>query len=1073
MFLTGVFLLEYGALHEQLLSISGGKFLIWAGREILSSHSSTMSDLSDNPSIERWLQVAESHLKNGDFTDARKAAETANKLSPGNPRVVEILNRIEQKEKEEDSSLVPSPNKSPEATTSQNLTELLAKFKVLSSTASAEGTDASPAERIQHEQQRLERKSQLIDRIDGRLSDGEFEKALELIDSALLEFPRDTELEQLEEEAQKGIEDKNTSEELLHQGRLLTQSKKHDAAIVELEKAWKLDPPNPEIRELLVENLLVVASTMVSTDWKAAEGVLQRIISLDPKNEQVRQLRQLIQQKQKDEFVSRSLAKAREHQVRGQLESAEMILRGGLERYPDESRILRLLNIIVKSRQTTDQQDLVVQLESQVKSLLETDQYDEAKRQVANALQNDPSNSRLVFLLESVETAFSKAKAKAKDQIRALSSQTDPSALQEALSLTSRWEASDPEESFFLDHRRELEKKISQSPASVERHVREPDRTDEPESRDVAGFTPGVEDKGEQTPALTQESAEQKRKALKVGLIVAAVAILLLVMISTVKWLSRPRYSEVNIASKPPGARVYVDNQEIGVSGSTLRIAVPRGGARLNFRLSLENHRDHTGVIDVKPNETYSVGPFMLEEILQVSSELREMYEKAVQAYNDKNWFEPEGQSLLEYANQLLSMDPDNRNGVKAKTEGLLSGVKDEFLNQWQNLPKRDAGTERELDVLELLVKVDPENPDVKERMEIIRGEAERIKGEIRIAINKNNFFPPEGKNAWDLLNELDKRFRKRERPYRQSRLTEMAAKVSSLATDKCRGSNPKKGECVEFVSLALNYFQENPILQQLRENSKERKETPPVLPKGPDPIQTRLAGLDAKMTAAFPKRCVVPETDSVLFYANEILKLDDSNRRALDLRGECRGLANSEAAQLSDREQSRTALSSPDEARKVIVNLERATKIYQAIHSFWNDDLQAPTRLKDLSVRLELINKLLNTGDSFPVSHLHGIGGLGFLGRCDGDLTLNGYQVKYTPNNKKKHNDIVMSYSDLKDIALDGGKLGITTADRKSNKFKAQAEDEKQSTEQMRRIQNRINELKAVRDTLAEGTKP
>jgi len=423
-----------------------------------------MSDLRDNPSIERWLQVAESHLKNGDLTDARRAVEIASKLSPASPRVAEILHRIEQKEKQQESSLPPPTNRSPETTTSQNLSELLAKFRVLNSNDRSETADASPAERIQHEQRRLERKNQLIDQIDRCLSDGEFEKALELIDSALLEFPRDAELEQLEKEAQKGIEDKNTTEELLHQCRLLTQSKRHDAAIVELEKAWKLDPANPEIRELLVENLLVVASTMVSTDWKAAEGVLQRIISLDPKNEQVTQLKQLIQHKQKDEFISRSLAKAREHQVRGQLESAEMVLRDGLERYPDESRILRLLNIIVKSRQTPDQQDLVVRLESQVKSLLETDQYDEAKRQVANALQNDPSNSRLVFLLESVETAFSKAKAKAKDQIRALSSQTDPSALQEALSLTSRWEASDPEESFFLDHRRELEKKISQSP---------------------------------------------------------------------------------------------------------------------------------------------------------------------------------------------------------------------------------------------------------------------------------------------------------------------------------------------------------------------------------------------------------------------------------------------------------------------------------------------------------------------------------------------------------------------------------------------------------------------------------
>jgi len=581
-----------------------------------------------------------------------------------------------------------------------------------------------------------------------------------------------------------------------------------------------------------------------------------------------------------------------------------------------------------------------------------------------------------------------------------------------------------------------------------------------------------MEDKGDQTPALKQESAEQKRKALKVGLIIGAAAVFLVLIISTVRWLSRPRYSEVNIASKPPGARVYVDGQEMGISGSPLRIAVPRAGARLNFRLSLENHRDHTGVIDVKPNVTYSVGPFVLEEILQVSSELREMYEKAVQAYNDKNWFGPEGQNLLEYANQLLSMDPDNRNGVKAKAEGLLSGVKDEFLNQWQNLPKRDTGTERELDVLELLVKVDPENPNVKERLEIIRGEAERIKGEIRRAISKNSFFPPEEKNAWDLLNELDKHFRKRERPYRQSRLTEMATKVSSLAADKCKGSSPTNSQCLDFVKLALTYFPNDQAIRDLDDKSKVRKDAPaPTLPKGPDPIQTRVAELTSKMDAAFSKQCVVPENGSVVFYANEILKIDDSNRHALDLRGECRGLANSEAAQLSDREHSRTALSSPDEARKVKANLERATKIYQAIRSFWSDDLLAPTRLKDLSVRLELINKLLNTGDSFPVSHLHGIGALGILGRCDGDLTVNGYQIKYTPN-KKKHNDIIIDYPDLKDIAPDGGKLGLTTVDRKSNKFKAEAEDEKQNAEQVKRIQNQMNELKTVRETLA-GTRP
>ncbi|HUU14440.1 MAG TPA: protein kinase [Terriglobia bacterium] len=192
------------------------------------------------------------------------------------------------------------------------------------------------------QQARLEAKSRTVALIDRELHLGDFRRALNQLKKAQKEFPNDAELAELEKLARRGIERTAEAERLFKQGQELRAQKRFEEGVETLRKAHELDEANPGIRAALVETLVEHARTMVETDWAAAEELTRQALALDPGHSLAKSLRTLALDREREEFVDRCLAQARQLQTAGDLKGALKVVEQGLATHSRDTRLGQL-----------------------------------------------------------------------------------------------------------------------------------------------------------------------------------------------------------------------------------------------------------------------------------------------------------------------------------------------------------------------------------------------------------------------------------------------------------------------------------------------------------------------------------------------------------------------------------------------------------------------------------------------------------------------------------------------------------------------------------------------------------
>ncbi len=194
------------------------------------------------------------------------------------------------------------------------------------------------------QQSRLDAKARWAERIDAALNAGDHPRALELVASALAEFPADSELAALEKLAQKGLDRSREGQDLIARGQELRQSGKLAEAVAVLRQAVALDDRSPAARAALVEALVTQAGAKIEQDWGAADEWIDQALALDASHTQARSLKTLVGDKRREAGVNEALTRACELQGAGNVKAAYQEVLGGLAAYPLDNRLTQLKN---------------------------------------------------------------------------------------------------------------------------------------------------------------------------------------------------------------------------------------------------------------------------------------------------------------------------------------------------------------------------------------------------------------------------------------------------------------------------------------------------------------------------------------------------------------------------------------------------------------------------------------------------------------------------------------------------------------------------------------------------------
>jgi serine/threonine protein kinase len=192
------------------------------------------------------------------------------------------------------------------------------------------------------QQKQVQEKAHWVEQIDQSLEAGDYAKALEASQSAQLEFSGSAELAQLEKLATEGIEKGQEARKLLVDAQTECGQKNFDKGIELLRRAYDLDARNATVRRLLADTLVEKARTIMDSDQKTAENLIQQALVLDINHVQARGFRTLMLDRRKNEFIDQCRAHVRQFQANGDIHGAVNAVDQALARFPGEQQLTQL-----------------------------------------------------------------------------------------------------------------------------------------------------------------------------------------------------------------------------------------------------------------------------------------------------------------------------------------------------------------------------------------------------------------------------------------------------------------------------------------------------------------------------------------------------------------------------------------------------------------------------------------------------------------------------------------------------------------------------------------------------------
>jgi tetratricopeptide (TPR) repeat protein len=204
-----------------------------------------------------------------------------------------------------------------------------------------------------------EAKASWIDKIDRALFSGDYARADDLLETALLETPEDGELIRLKEQIQEASQRQMQAKSLLDEGQRLASAGDRPAAVQKLRAARELRDSDPAVRDALKSVLVEHARFLTEQDWRSALPFIEEALEIDPADPEAASVARLVEDVRQREQIDRYLMEARELQTSRKLQEALENVEQALREYPNEIRLSQLRNTLRASlaRRHSDQQE--------------------------------------------------------------------------------------------------------------------------------------------------------------------------------------------------------------------------------------------------------------------------------------------------------------------------------------------------------------------------------------------------------------------------------------------------------------------------------------------------------------------------------------------------------------------------------------------------------------------------------------------------------------------------------------------------------------------------------------------
>ncbi|HTS48080.1 MAG TPA: protein kinase [Bryobacteraceae bacterium] len=188
-----------------------------------------------------------------------------------------------------------------------------------------------------------------VEQTDKYLEGGDYDRAMKTVQSALVEFPNEPELLELDKLVRKSQERAKQAVELLEHAREASEAGATRQSLELLHEAREFDPRNSVIRTVLVNTLLVHARNSVDSDCDAADAAVQEVLQLVPNHMQAQSLASQISDKKREDFISWCLTQARRLQTDGDITGALALAAQGLASYPNDPRLQKLQALLQRA----------------------------------------------------------------------------------------------------------------------------------------------------------------------------------------------------------------------------------------------------------------------------------------------------------------------------------------------------------------------------------------------------------------------------------------------------------------------------------------------------------------------------------------------------------------------------------------------------------------------------------------------------------------------------------------------------------------------------------------------------
>jgi len=199
-------------------------------------------------------------------------------------------------------------------------------------------------------------KARWVEQADKYLEGGDYERAMQTVESALAEFPGEAELLELQKLVRKNRERGFQALACLDHARELVEKGSPEQALDALHEGYQLDPRNVVIRTVLMNSLLDRARRLVDTEWEAADGAVREVLELEPKHALAQSLASRIADRKRDDFIAWCLSQSRRLQTDGDIEGALAVAGQGLGAYPNEPRLQQLQATLQRAKVEADRQ---------------------------------------------------------------------------------------------------------------------------------------------------------------------------------------------------------------------------------------------------------------------------------------------------------------------------------------------------------------------------------------------------------------------------------------------------------------------------------------------------------------------------------------------------------------------------------------------------------------------------------------------------------------------------------------------------------------------------------------------